>query len=104
MIIADHLDGGPEAVVSISITDIYTSQNGDNWWLVRDAEAGTAIVRHEANLASGGNVARIGSCAEEAVAARESAKIIPTVPRNARQRRTMRIGVIDDNGAAESRK
>lgn len=37
---------------------LYTSPNGDRWYLIRDA-SGEVFVRHEANLASGGNVAHI---------------------------------------------
>jgi hypothetical protein len=37
---------------------LYSSPNGDRWYLVRDA-AGEVFVRHEANAASGGNVAHI---------------------------------------------
>jgi hypothetical protein len=37
---------------------LYSSPNGDRWYLIRDA-SGEIFVRHEANLASGGNVAHI---------------------------------------------
>ena len=37
---------------------LYTSPNGDRWYLIRDA-SGEVFVRHEANLASGGNIAHI---------------------------------------------
>jgi hypothetical protein len=35
---------------------LYQSGNGDRWSLARDAATGRVFVRHEANLASGGNV------------------------------------------------
>jgi hypothetical protein len=37
---------------------LYSSPNGDRWYLIRDA-SGEIFVRHEANLAAGGNVAHI---------------------------------------------
>ena len=35
--------------------ELYRSANGDRWLLVRD-DVGRVVVRHEANLPSGGNV------------------------------------------------
>jgi hypothetical protein len=37
---------------------LYQSSNGDRWYLVRDA-SGAVFIRHEANAASGANVAHI---------------------------------------------
>ena len=37
---------------------LYCPPNGDRWYLIRDA-SGEVLVRHEANLASGGHVAHI---------------------------------------------
>jgi hypothetical protein len=37
---------------------LYSSPSGDRWYLIRDA-SGEIVVRHEANLAAGGNVAHI---------------------------------------------
>ncbi len=34
---------------------IYSSQNGDRWWLIREEPSGRSIVRHEANQSSGGH-------------------------------------------------
>ncbi len=42
------------------ITLIYSSQNGDRWWLVRDAVSGRSTVRHAANLSSGGHRTEMG--------------------------------------------
>ena len=36
----------------------YESPNGDRWYLIRDP-SGAVFVRHEANIASGGDVAHI---------------------------------------------
>jgi hypothetical protein len=33
---------------------IYSSQNGDRWWLIQDDATGRNVVRHEANQSSGG--------------------------------------------------
>ncbi len=40
------------------VRKLYSSPNGDRWYLIRDA-SGEIFVRHEANLASGGHVAHI---------------------------------------------
>jgi hypothetical protein len=40
--------------MSIRSRELYRSANGDRWSLVRDAESGRVIVRHEPNLSSGG--------------------------------------------------
>jgi hypothetical protein len=45
--------------VTCSSKEIYRSQNGDTWALVRDTASGQASVRHEANLSSGGHVTEI---------------------------------------------
>jgi hypothetical protein len=42
------------ARMSIRSRELYRSANGDRWSLVRDAESGRVIVRHEPNLSSGG--------------------------------------------------
>jgi hypothetical protein len=41
--------------MAIVTLDIYRSQNGDRWQLIRDDVSGRAIVRHEANQSSGGH-------------------------------------------------
>ena len=38
---------------------LYSSANGDRWFLVRDGESGQVFVRHEPNLPSGGNASTI---------------------------------------------
>ena len=40
------------------VRKLYESPNGDRWYLIRDT-SGATFVRHEANAASGGNVAHI---------------------------------------------
>jgi len=42
--------------MTISIEDIYKSENGDCWRLIQDISSGRVLVRHEANLSSGGHV------------------------------------------------
>jgi hypothetical protein len=37
---------------------IYTSSNGDTWHLARDPQSGSAVVRHQANLSSGGKITK----------------------------------------------
>jgi hypothetical protein len=43
----------------IQTRELYRSTNGDRWYLVRDSESGRALVRHEPNLPSGGQIADI---------------------------------------------
>jgi hypothetical protein len=45
-----------EIRMTIIQEDIYRSSNGDRWRLVRDTGTGRAVVRHEANQASGGSI------------------------------------------------
>ena len=40
------------------VRKIYSSPNGDRWYLIRDP-SGEVFVRHEANVASGGHVAHV---------------------------------------------
>jgi hypothetical protein len=42
--------------MSASVEDIYASENGDRWQLVRDAASGRVFVRHKANPSSGGHI------------------------------------------------
>lgn len=42
--------------MAVSVEDIYTSENGDSWRLIRNAVSGRTLVRHEANPSSGGQV------------------------------------------------
>lgn len=39
---------------------LYASENGDQWSLARDSDSGRIVVRHRANLPSGGRVSDIG--------------------------------------------
>jgi hypothetical protein len=74
--------------MTVLIDDFYRSSNGDRWQLLRDTTNGRCVVRHEPNLASGGQVtetsvdeflARTGSSPEN-LALRELLKKIPVVP------------------------
>jgi hypothetical protein len=40
--------------MTVLITELYHSSNGDRWQLVRDADAATMVVRHIPNPSSGG--------------------------------------------------
>ena len=42
--------------MTILTDDFYRSSNGDRWQLVHDTVSGRRFVRHEPNLASGGQV------------------------------------------------
>ena len=39
---------------------LYSSPNGDRWFLARDPASGNVFVRHEANAPSGGHVTEVG--------------------------------------------
>jgi hypothetical protein len=40
--------------MTVEKRELYSSSNGDRWFLARDSAAGEAFVRHEPNAASGG--------------------------------------------------
>lgn len=42
--------------MTLSVEDIYRSENGDVWQLVENAASGRLDIRHVANLSSGGHV------------------------------------------------
>ena len=46
--------------MTVVIDDFYRSTNGDRWQLLRDTASGRRVVRHEPNLASGGQVTETG--------------------------------------------
>jgi hypothetical protein len=45
-----------KAEVPANSTDVYRSSNGDRWLLLTDTVSGRRVVRHEPNLASGGQI------------------------------------------------
>jgi len=45
--------------MTIQRRELYRSSNGDRWLLARDIESGEVFIRHEANLASGGQCTHI---------------------------------------------
>jgi hypothetical protein len=45
--------------MSITTDTFYSSSNGDRWQLVHDDETGRYVVRHEPNLASGGQTSEL---------------------------------------------
>jgi hypothetical protein len=54
----DRDDAAPavsEAARAPSEEEVYSSSNGDSWYLVRDPESERLLVRHQPNRASGGN-------------------------------------------------
>jgi hypothetical protein len=57
---------------------LYRSSNGDRWLLVREPATGRVFVRHEANLASGGQVAdtEIGNFLTEGGAGPEKQELL----------------------------
>ena len=38
---------------------LYSSANGDRWYLARDTEAGHVFIKHESNVSSGGRASDI---------------------------------------------
>jgi len=47
---------GSRWAMTVITDDFYRSSNGDRWQLLRDTASGRRVVRHEPNLASGGQV------------------------------------------------
>ena len=45
--------------MAVEARGLYDSPNGDRWYLVREPRSGRVFVRHEPNVASGGDVALI---------------------------------------------
>lgn len=43
--------------MSVEARKLYDSANGDRWYLMREPRSGRVLVRHEPNLASGGDTA-----------------------------------------------
>ncbi len=39
--------------------ELYSSPNGDRWFLARDSATGNVFIRHEANIPSGGRITEI---------------------------------------------
>jgi hypothetical protein len=39
--------------------ELYSSPNGDRWFLARDPATGSVVIRHEANVPSGGRVTEV---------------------------------------------
>jgi hypothetical protein len=53
--------------MSVILEDIYRSSNGDRWRLITNTTSGQSLVRHEANLPSGGHVTDVDMLAFLAV-------------------------------------
>jgi hypothetical protein len=45
--------------MAVEMRELYSSPNGDRWYLARDVDLGQVFIRHEPNLPSGGQTARI---------------------------------------------
>jgi hypothetical protein len=45
--------------MAVDMRELYSSPNGDRWYLARDADSGQVFIRHEPNLPSGGQASRI---------------------------------------------
>jgi hypothetical protein len=45
--------------VTLQTRELYSSANGDRWFLVRDSESGRVFVQHEPNRPSGGQRTQI---------------------------------------------
>ena len=46
--------------MTVLVDDFHRSSNGDRWQLLRDTASGRRVVRHQPNLASGGQVTETG--------------------------------------------
>jgi hypothetical protein len=45
--------------MAVEMRELYSSPNGDRWYLARDIDSGRVFIRHEPNLPSGGQAACI---------------------------------------------
>jgi hypothetical protein len=45
--------------MAVEMRELYSSPNGDRWYLARDVDLGEVFVRHEPNVPSGGKAAHI---------------------------------------------
>ncbi len=45
--------------MAVETRELYSSANGDRWFLVRDSDSGHVFVSHEPNAASGGRKSQI---------------------------------------------
>jgi hypothetical protein len=45
--------------MAVEMRELYSSPNGDRWYLARDVDLGQVFIRHEPNLPSGGKAAPI---------------------------------------------
>lgn len=45
--------------MAVEMRELYSSPNGDRWYLARDVDLGRVFVRHEPNIPSAGKVAHI---------------------------------------------
>lgn len=45
--------------MALEMRELYSSPNGDHWYLARDDDLGQVFVRHEPNIPSGGKAAHI---------------------------------------------
>jgi hypothetical protein len=43
--------------MAVEMRELYSSPNGDRWYLARDSDSGQVFIRHEPNLPSGGKAA-----------------------------------------------
>jgi hypothetical protein len=44
-------------LMTVEMRELYSSPNGDRWYLARDVDLGQVFIRHEPNLPSGGEAA-----------------------------------------------
>jgi len=52
----DHQAAENDRPQPADIRELYTSSNGDVWFLIRDRQTRKVLVRHQANVHSGGKV------------------------------------------------
>ena len=47
--------------MAVEMRELYSSPNGDRWYLARDVDLGQVFIHHEPNLPSGGKAADLWS-------------------------------------------
>jgi len=48
--------------MTVEMRELYSSPNGDRWYLARDIDLGQVFIRHEPNLPSGGKATHRSRC------------------------------------------
>jgi hypothetical protein len=65
--------------MAVEMRELYSSPNGDRWYLARDVDLGRVFIRHEPNIPSGGQAAQILDRGGQGPEHRELLRLIGTL-------------------------